>query len=99
MKFKFLTASALTLAVTAGSIAPALADGAASTRNIILGLGAAAVVVTNVNHKKRIKREEMREQSRRQSSYRSYYYHRYGRYPTEQQFRDWYLQTYHVNPS
>ncbi|GAC1426987.1 MAG: hypothetical protein NVSMB5_21670 [Candidatus Velthaea sp.] len=99
MKLKFLTASALTLAVTAGSLAPALADGAASTRNIILGIGAAAVVVTNVNRKKKIKAEEMREQSRRQSSYRSWYYNRYGRYPTEQQSRDWYVRTYHVNPS
>jgi len=99
MNAKFLTASALAAAVTVGSLAPALADGAASTRNIILGGAAAAIGITNYNHKKRIKQEEQREQARRQANYRSYFYNRYGYYPSQQQFSDWYYRTYGVRPS
>ena len=99
MKASFLTASALAATMTFGAVAPALADGAASTRNILVGGAAAAVLITNYNHKKRIKQGEMREQSRRQSSYRTYFYRRYGYYPTQQQFRDWYYRTYGVYPS
>ncbi|MFN2460679.1 MAG: hypothetical protein ABR591_08335 [Candidatus Velthaea sp.] len=99
MNAKFLSASALAAAVTVGSVAPALADGAASTRNIILGGAAAAIGITNYNHKKRIKQEEMREQARRQAQYRSYFYNKYGYYPSQQQFSDWYYRTYGVRPS
>jgi hypothetical protein len=99
MNIKFLTVSALAAAVTVGTAAPALADGAASVRNILIGGAAAAVLITNYNHKKHIKQNEQREQSRRQSSYRSYFYHRYGYYPSQQQFRDWYHRTYGVYPS
>ncbi len=99
MNSKLLTASALAATMTFGAVAPALADGAASTRNIIIGGAAAAVLITNYNHKKRIKQNEQREQARRQSSYRSYFYHRYGYYPTDAQFRNWYQRTYGVNPS
>lgn len=99
MNAKFLTASALTAAVTLGAIAPALADGAASTRNIILGGAAAAIGITNYNHKKHIKQQEMREQARRQAQYRSYFYNKYGYYPSQEQFRDWYYRTYGVYPS
>ena len=99
MNSKLLTASALAATMTFGAVAPALADGAASTRNIIIGGAAAAVLITNYNHKKRIKQNEQREQARRQSSYRSYFYHRYGYYPTDAQFRNWYQRPYGVNPS
>lgn len=99
MNAKFLTASALAVAVTAGSMLPALADGAASTRNILIGGAAAAIGLTNLNHKKRIKQEEQREQARRQANYRSYFYNRYGYYPNQQQFSDWYFRTYGVRPS
>ncbi|HWT04235.1 MAG TPA: hypothetical protein VN224_00630, partial [Xanthomonadales bacterium] len=44
---KTLTAAALAATMTFGAIAPALADGAASTRNIIIGGAAAAVLITN----------------------------------------------------
>jgi hypothetical protein len=53
MKSKFLTASALAATMTFGAVAPALADGAASTRNIIIGGAAAAVLITNYNPKNR----------------------------------------------
>ena len=99
MNTKFLTVSALAAAVTVGTVAPALADGAASVRNILIGGAAAAVLVTNYNHKKHIKQNEQREQARRQSSYRSYFYHKYGYYPSQQQFRDWYYRTYGAYPS
>src|ERR1700736_2294496 len=99
MNSKLLTASALAATMTFGAVAPALADGAASTRNIILGGAAAAVLITNYNHKVRAKREEQREQARRQSSYRSYFYHRYGYYPSESQYRNWYYRTYGKYPS
>ncbi|MBV9973487.1 MAG: hypothetical protein JO135_09140 [Candidatus Eremiobacteraeota bacterium] len=97
MKQKIL-ASALTAALTFGTLAPALADGAASTRNILIGGAAAAIFVTNYNHKKREKQAELREQARRQQAYRSWFYSKYGYYPTDQQFREWYYRTYGVNP-
>ncbi len=99
MNAKLLMASALAATMTFGAVAPALADGAASTRNILIGGAAAAVLITNYNHKVRAKREENREQSRRQASYRSYFYHRYGYYPSEQQYRDWYYRSYGVYPT
>ena len=98
---KKLVTSALAAAIAIGPLAgPALADGAASTRNIIIGIGAAAAVgITNYNHKKRIKQNEMKEQARRQTSYRAYFFHKYGYYPTDQQFHDWYVRTYGVQPT
>jgi len=97
MKQKIL-ASALTAALALGTLSPALADGAASTRNILIGGAAAAVFVTNYNHKKRQRQAELREQARRQQAFRSWFYGKYGYYPTDQQFRDWYYRTYGVNP-
>jgi hypothetical protein len=94
MNAKLLTASALAATITFGATAPALADGAASTRNILIGGAAAAVLVTNYNHKVRQKREEQREQGRRQASYRSWYYRHYGRYPTDAQVNSWYYSHY-----
>ncbi|MDQ6930957.1 MAG: hypothetical protein M3126_09860 [Candidatus Eremiobacteraeota bacterium] len=97
MKHKLL-ATALAATISLGTLAPALADGAASTRNILLGGAAAAVLITNYNHKKRIKQNEQRQVARRQSAYRSWFYHRYGYYPTESQYRQWYYRTYGQNP-
>ena len=97
MKHKLL-ATALTAAISFGTLAPALADGAASTRNILVGGAAAAVLITNYNHKKRIKKAELREQARRQSAFRSWFYRKYGYYPTEAQYRQWYYRTYGQNP-
>ena len=51
MNSKMLTAGALAATMTFGAVAPALADGAASTRNILIGGAAAAVLITNYNHK------------------------------------------------
>lgn len=97
---KTLTAGVLAATMTFGATAPALANGAASTRNILIGTGAAAaVLITNYNHKKRIKQNEQRQEARRQASYRSYFYHRYGYYPSETQYRNWYYRTYGVYPS
>jgi hypothetical protein len=99
MNVKFLTASALAAAIAASTIAPAFADGAASTRNIIVGGAAAALGLSNLTRKKKLKQEEQREQARRQANYRSYFYNRYGYYPNQQQFSDWYFRTYGVRPS
>ncbi|MBV8727995.1 MAG: hypothetical protein JO233_09420 [Candidatus Eremiobacteraeota bacterium] len=93
-----IVASALTAALAFGSLSPALADGAASTRNILVGGAAAALLITNYNHKKRQRQAELREQARRQEAFRSWFYRKYGYYPTDQQFRDWYYRTYGVNP-
>jgi len=94
-----LFAGALAAAMSLGMLSPALADGAASTRNIIIGAGAAAAVfITNYNHKKREKQAEQREVARRQSAYSSWFYHQYGYYPTDEQFRQWYYRTYGQNP-
>ncbi len=95
-----IISAALAATLSLGTVAPALADGAASVRNILLlGGAAAAVVVPNLNHKKRIKREEMREQGRRQASYRDWFFRKYGYYPNDQQMNDWYVRTYGVKPS
>ncbi len=99
MSAKFFTASILAAAVTASSMTPAFADGAASTRNILIGGAAAAIGIVNWTKKRRIKQEEQREQARRQAQYRSYFYSKYGYYPSNDQFRDWYSRTYGVNPS
>jgi hypothetical protein len=94
MNGKTLAASVLAATMTFGAVAPALADGAASTRNIIIGGAAAAVLVTNYNHKVRQKREEQREASRRQASYRSYFYRQHGYYPSDAQVQAWYNARY-----
>jgi hypothetical protein len=99
MNAKSFTATVLAAAVTVGTMAPAFADGAASTRNIIIGGAAAALTIVNWNRKKRAKQQEAREQTRRQAQYRSYFYNKYGYYPSDDQFRDWYFRTYGVNPS
>jgi hypothetical protein len=78
---KLLTAGALAATMTFGAIAPALADGAASTRNIIIGGAAAAVLITNYNHKVRQKRAEERAKARQQAAYRSHFYRKHGYYP------------------
>ncbi len=88
MNAKFFTAGALAAAVTLGTMAPAFADGAASTRNILIGGAAAAIGIVNWNKKKRAKQEEQREQARRQAQYRSYFYNKYGYYPNNDQFKD-----------
>ena len=82
MNIKYLTASALALVISTGTVAPALADGAASTRNILLGGAAAAVVITNINHKKRIKAQEQRDAQARRQAYRNSYYRQHGRWPS-----------------
>ncbi len=56
---------AATLAVTALPAAPALADGAASTRNIIIGGAAAALLI--INHNKKV-HEKYAEYDRRQAT-------------------------------
>ena len=94
MNRQLLAAGALAATMTFGAVAPALANGAASTRNILLGGAAAAVLVTNYNHKVRQKREEQREQARRQASYRNWFYRHYGRYPTDQEVNSWYYAHY-----
>lgn len=68
-----LTAAALAATMTIGAVTPALADGAASTRNILVGGAAAAVLITNYNHKVRIKREEQRQQAARRQAYCRYH--------------------------
>jgi hypothetical protein len=101
MKFKSLAVGLLSATMALGPLAsPALADGGASTRNILLGVGAAVGLgVTNYNHKKRIKEAENQQEHRRQASYRQYFYNKYGYYPSESQYREWYYRNYGVNPS
>lgn len=91
-------ALALTAALSAGSFAPALADGVTSTRNIILLGAAAGFFVTSYNHKLRAKRAQQQVVTRRQSAYRDWFYHKYNYYPTYDQFKAWYTKTYGVNP-
>ncbi len=101
MKRERALAAVLTVALATSAVAPALADGAASTRNIIIISAAAAAavpLVINYNHKVREKRAEQQEVDRRQDAYRDWFYHKYGYYPTYDQFKQWYVQTYNTNP-
>jgi hypothetical protein len=101
MKKPQALAAALTAALATGAAAPALADGSGSTNTIILvtAVTAASIpLVVNYNHKVREKRAEQQEVNRRQDAYRDWFYHKYGYYPTYDQFRQWYVQTYGTNP-
>lgn len=101
MKRERALAAVLTAALAASAVAPALADGAASTRNIIMfsaiAVGSVPLVV-NYNHKVREKRAQQQEVDRRQDAYRDWFYHKYGYYPTYDQFKQWYVQTYNKSP-
>ncbi|MBV8373572.1 MAG: hypothetical protein JOY69_09945 [Candidatus Eremiobacteraeota bacterium] len=88
----------LTAAMAFGTAAPALADGAASTRNIILFSVAGVFLVTTYARNERKRREERQAVERRQDAYRDWFYHKYGYYPTYDQFKAWYIQTYNSNP-
>lgn len=91
-------AAALAAVIGLGASAPALADGKTSTRNIILFGTAAGILITNYAHKAREKRAEQYEVQRRQAAYRDWYYKKNGYYPTQEQFEEWYKQTYGVAP-
>jgi hypothetical protein len=91
-------ATVMVAMLSLSAAAPALADGAASTRNIILITAAAGVFAYNYSKKVRQKREEEKEVARRQDAYRDWYYHKYGYYPTYEQFEQWYVQTYNTKP-
>jgi hypothetical protein len=101
MKKPHALAAALTAALAASAVAPAFADGGGSTNTIIFVSAAAAAsvpLVVNYNHKVREKRAEQQEVARRQDAYRDWFYHKYGYYPTYDQFKQWYVQTYNTNP-
>ena len=97
---KIILASTLALATAAGPLAaPAQADGAFDAI-LLVGAGAAAAIgVTNYNHKKHVKAEEQQESQRRQAAYKAYFYHQNGYYPTTQEIHDWYLKTYGSEPT
>ncbi len=65
---RFLTAAALSLGMTASAIAPAQADGAASTRNILIGGAAAAAgTLLIINHNKQV-HQRYADDARRQAT-------------------------------
>jgi len=100
MKRPQLLAGAM-IAALGLSAAPAFADGSGSTNTIILVTAAAAAsvpLIVNYNHKVREKRAEQQEVTRRQDAYRDWFYHKYGYYPTYDQFKQWYVQTYNKSP-
>ena len=91
----------MTAALAASLAAPALANCGGSTNTILFSTAAAAgsvPLVVNYNHKVREKRAEQQEVNRRQDAYRDWFYHKYGYYPTYDQFKQWYVQTYNTNP-
>jgi hypothetical protein len=101
MKQPHALAAVMTAALAASVVTPALANGAGSTTTIIVLSAAAAAsvpLVVNYNHKVREKRVQEQEVNRRQDAYRDWFYHKYGYYPTYDQFRQWYVQTYNANP-
>ena len=64
MTKRMLTTLALSASLAASTVSPALADGAASTRNILIGGAAAALLI--INHNKKV-HERYAEDSRRQA--------------------------------
>jgi len=76
-------AAAIALAPLA---APALAD----------GTPARTVTVTGITTGHGMPGD--RTTQRREATFRASYYRAHGTYPTEQQFRAWYLRTYHAQP-
>jgi hypothetical protein len=100
MKKSQVLAAALAAAL-AVSAAPALANGGGSTNTILLitGVTAASVpLIINYDKKVREKHQERQEVTRRQDAYRDWFYHKYGYYPTYDQFKQWYVQTYNKSP-
>jgi len=65
MTNRMLTTLALSATLAAASVAPALADGAASTRNILIGAGVGTLLI--INHNKKV-HERYAEDARRQAS-------------------------------
>jgi predicted component of type VI protein secretion system len=101
MKKPQALAAAMTVAFLASAAAPAVANGGGSTNTIILVTAVTAASVPlaiNYNHKVREKRLEEQQVTRRQDAYRDWFYHKYGYYPTYEQFRQWYVQTYNSSP-
>jgi predicted component of type VI protein secretion system len=101
MKKPQALAAAMAVAFLASAAAPAFANGGGSTNTIILVTAVTAASVPldiNYNHKVREKRLEEQQVTRRQDAYRDWFYHKYGYYPTYEQFRQWYVQTYSTNP-
>lgn len=99
MKQSQALAAAMTVALAASLAAPALANGTTNTIILVSAAAAASVpLVVNYNHKVREKRAEQQEVERRQDAYRDWFYHKYGYYPTYDQFKQWYVQTYNTTP-
>jgi len=98
-----LLVAAMALLIGVGATAsPALANGAASTRNIILsGIAAigAAIGINHARHRAQLDKQAQLETQRRQKSYKAYFFRKYGYYPTPHEVDDWYHQTYGVHAS
>ncbi len=93
-----IIATTLGIVMAFSSLAPAVAGGRASTRNILLIAAGLGAFVTNYTHKLRLKRQEHRETVKRQAAYRDWFYQKYGYYPTDGQFKKWYYETYGADP-
>jgi len=100
---KLITSATLALSLGAGSVTPILADGAASTRNIILGAAAAAALYFTVsnNNKKKADANSIREREmqRRKAQYRAWYRWRNGNDPSVAQVRTWYYNQFGEYPT
>jgi len=97
MKQRVLAAT-LAAALTSGATVPAMAGGWAVARDVIAIGAGAGLLITNYNHKVHQKRLEQQEVKRRQEAYRDWFHDKYGYYPTHDQFRQWYVQTYRRDP-
>ncbi|MBV8725395.1 MAG: hypothetical protein JO078_07015 [Candidatus Eremiobacteraeota bacterium] len=99
MKRTHALAAAMAVALGVSLAAPALANGTTNTILLVTAVTAGSIpLVVNYNHKVREKRQQEQEVTRRQDAYRDWFYHKYGYYPTYDQFRQWYVQTYGTNP-
>ena len=91
--------AALSVALTAGLFAPApaRANVVVDARNAVVGtVHHIGTAIGSIGKKK--SNPEREESSRRQTAYKTWFYRKYGYYPTSGQVHDWYVRSYGVDP-
>jgi hypothetical protein len=90
--------AALAVALTAAAFAPpAQANVVVDARKAVVGgIHHIGTAIGSIGHKKDTPERE--ESARRQTAYKTWFYRKYGYYPTPQQVHEWYLRSYGIDP-
>jgi hypothetical protein len=91
--------AALAAATAAGALAasPVRANPVVDARNAVVGtVHHIGTAIGSIGKKKPTPEQE--ESQRRQSAYKTWFYKKYGYYPTSEQVHDWYVRSYGVDP-